>query len=115
MAITNLSCGQRLKLTDIIPNNSELQLGISCNSPGLAIDFSCFGLDVNGKLSNDRYMTFFNQPSTPCGGVSLNTPVGDNAGFTIVLQKLPDAISRLIVTAAIDGNGTMSQLTSSYI
>ena len=115
MAITNLSCGQRLKLTDIIPNNSEFQLGIACNGSGLAIDFSCFGLDVNGKLSDDRYMIFFNQSSTPCGGVSLNTPVGDNAGFTIALQKLPDAISRLIVTAAIDGNGTMSQLTSSDI
>ena len=115
MATTNLSRGQRLKLTEIIPNNSEFQLGIACSGSGLAIDFSCFGLDVNGKLSNDRYMTFFNQPSTPCGGVSLNTPVRDNAGFTIALQKLPDAISRLIVTAAIDGNGTMSQLTSGYI
>lgn len=112
MATMNILRGQRLKLTDIIPNNNEFQLGIVCHSPGLVIDFSCFGLDAHGKLSDDRYMTFFNQPSTPCGGVSLSVPAGDHSGFTIALQKLPVTIHRLTITAAIDGKGIMSQLTS---
>lgn len=115
MATMTLSRGQRIKLTDIISNGNEFQLGITCNSPGLTIDFSCFGLDASEKLSDDRYMTFFNQPSTPCGGVNLSTPTGDSAGFAITLPKLPTTIHHLTVTAAIDGSGTMSQLKNGYV
>ena len=115
MAIINISRGQRIKLTDIISSGNEFQLGVACNSPGLVIDFSCFGLDASGKLSDDRYMTFFNQPSTPCCGVSLSTPTGDSAGFAITLQKLPTTIHHLTITAAIDGSGTMSQLKNGYV
>ena len=115
MAAMTILRGQRLKLVDIIPDDSEFQLGIVCNSPGLTIDFACFGLDANEKLSDDRYMTFFNQPTTPCGGVSLNTPAGDSFGFAIALQKIPTTIYRLTVTAAVDGDGTMSQLNNSFI
>lgn len=115
MAAMTILRGQRLKLADIIPDDSEFQLGIVCNNSGLTIDFACFGLDANGKLSDDRYMTFFNQPTTPCGGFSLNTPAGDSFGFAIALQKIPTTICRLIVTAAVDGDGTMSQLNNSFI
>ncbi|MFZ4791214.1 MAG: SUMF1/EgtB/PvdO family nonheme iron enzyme [Candidatus Competibacteraceae bacterium] len=115
MTVMNISRGQRIKLTDIISNGNEFQLGIACNSPGLVVDFSCFGLDASEKLSDDRYMTFFNQPATPCGGVSLSPPTGDSAGFAITLQKLPTIIHHLIITAAIDGSGTMSQLKNGYV
>lgn len=115
IATMNILRGQRLKLTDIISDNSEFQLGIAWTSLGGDIDVSCFGLDAHEKLSDDRYLTFFNQPTTPCGGVSLSTPVDDNTGFTVALQKLPSTICRLMITAAIDGVGTMSQLTSGYI
>ena len=56
----NIARGQRLNLTDVIPNNSEFELGVTTKASGLVIDFSCFGLDLNGKLSDESYMTFFN-------------------------------------------------------
>ncbi len=115
MTVMNISRGQRIKLTDIISSGNEFQLGIACGSPGLVVDFSCFGLDASEKLSDDRYMTFFNQPATPCGGVSLSPPTGDSAGFAITLQKLPTTIHHLMITAAIDGSGTMSQLKNGYV
>ncbi|MBK1717660.1 TerD family protein [Thiocystis violacea] len=111
----NFSRGQRAKITDLAPNGQRFSLGIAINAPGLIIDFACFGLDAGGKLSDERYMTFFNQPSTPCGGVALATPAGDMAGFSFDLGRLPASIERLTITAAIDGAGTMSRIASGHI
>jgi stress response protein SCP2 len=111
----NISRGQRLNLTDVIPNSGEFDLGITANTAGLIIDFSCFGLDLNGKLSDESYMTFFNQPCTPCRGVSLSASAEEGFNFAIALERLPATINRLVMTAAIDGDGTMSQLTSGHI
>lgn len=106
--------GQRFKLNDLMPNANPFSLGIVIDSP-LIIDFSCFGLDAAGKLADDRYMTFYNQPTTPCGGVKLYTPPGDRAGFAVALQKLPDSLARLVITASIEGEGVMSMLRGGYL
>ena len=111
----NLTRGQRAKIADLVPNSQRFTLGVAINAPGMVIDFACFGLDAQGRLSDDRYMTFFNQPTTPCGGVALATPAGDTAGFAIDLARLPATIERLTVTAAIDGAGTMSRIASGHI
>ena len=108
----NLIKGQRLALSGLVTDNA-VQLGIK--NAGLALDFACFGLDAHGKLSDDRYMTFFNQPRTPCGGVEAAVPPGDAAGFSYQLDRLPASIERLVVTAAIDGAATMAQLGSGYL
>lgn len=115
MTAISLSRGQRINLTDIVPDNSEFQIDIACSSLGLAIDFSCFGLDDNEKLLDECYRIFFDQPSTPCGGIFLKSLIKDNALFTISLQKLPTTISRLAIIVAIDGNGTMSQIVNGYV
>jgi tellurite resistance protein TerA len=106
--------GQRFKLADLTANPSQFSIGVKIDAP-LMIDFSCFGLDAQGKLSDDRYMTFYNQPATPCGGVKLYTPPGDRAGFAFNLQRLPDNISRLAVTASIEGEGTMSMMKEGHL
>jgi len=93
----NLIKGQRLALSGLVTGN-VVQLGLA--SAGVALDFACFGLDAAGKLSDDRYMTFFNQPRTPCGGVEAAAPSGDAAGFSYQLERLPASIERLVVTAA---------------
>jgi tellurite resistance protein TerA len=111
MPITTLSRGQRLKLTDILPDNQPFQLGLNCYGSNLTVDFVCFGLDAQGKLSDDRYMIFFNQPKSPCNGVSLISLPDNQGGFSIDLPQLPGTIHRLTIAAAIDGQGTMSQLT----
>ncbi|MBK1721654.1 TerD family protein [Thiocystis violacea] len=111
----NLTRGQRAKIADLVPGGQSLILGVAAEAPGLVIDFACFGLDAQGKLSDERYMTFFNQPTTPCGGVRLETPPGDTTGFAIDLGKLPATIERLTITAALDGAGTMSQISRGHI
>ena len=104
--------GQRLALAGLVTGN-VLQLGIA--GEGVALDYACFGLDAAGKLSDDRYMTFFNQPRTPCGAVEAQAPAGDPAGFHFQLDRLPASIERLVITAAVDGAATLSQLGSGYL
>jgi len=104
--------GQRLALAGLVTGN-VLQLGIA--GQGVALDYACFGLDAVGKLSDDRYMTFFNQPRTPCGAVEVRAPAGDPAGFHFQLDRLPASVERLVITAAIDGAATLSQLGSGYL
>ena len=111
----NLARGQRAKIADLVPNGQRFTLGVAASAPGLTLDFACFGLDGQGKLADERYMTFFNQPTTPCGGVGLATSAGDAAGFMIDLGKLPASIERLTLTAAIDGVGTMSRIDSGHV
>jgi stress response protein SCP2/tellurite resistance protein len=69
-------------------------------------------LDADSKLADDRYMTFYNQPITPCGAVQFKCPANNTATFHVDLEKLPVSIERLVIAASIDGDGTMSQLTS---
>lgn len=111
----NLTRGQRAKIADLVPNGQRFTLGVAIDAPGMTIDFACFGLDGQGKLSDERYMTFFNQPATPCGGVRLETPTGDTTGFAIDLGKLPASIERLTITAALEGAGAMSQINRGHV
>ena len=103
--------GQKTKLSDLGVDNN-LVVGLIYNSPGILIDFSCFGLDKDNKLSDDRYLQFFNQPSSPCNSINASY-TSDKATFTIDLSKLPQTIEKLVFTAAIDTVGkTMSQINN---
>jgi len=104
-----LSRGERLPLAPIVPDGA-LQAGLSAQ--GLALDFACFALDARGKLVDERYMTFFNQPESPCGGVRAGAVGGFRDGFLFQLNRLPASVERVTITASIDGGGTMAQLRS---
>ncbi|EIC29999.1 MULTISPECIES: VWA domain-containing protein [Methylomicrobium] len=111
-----ISKGQRLPLSSLFAGASQaVQVGLDINGLETAVDFACFGLDAQQKLSDDRYMVFYNQPKTPCGSVELAVPAGDQTGFLCRLDRLPASIDRLVFTAAIDGNGTMRQIRSGHL
>ena len=97
-----LERGERLPLAQFAPDG-VLQAGLSAQ--GLALDFACFALDAGGKLADERYMTFFNQPATPCGAVAV-----DAGGFRFRLASLPAWVERLSIVASTDGGALMSQL-----
>lgn len=103
-----ISRGQRLKLADLGLDGQPFSIALTLANSGLVLDSACFGLDAARKLSDDRYMTFFNQPASPCGAVKL---AGDGR-FDFDLAKLPASIESLTMTLAIDGAGTMSKLGS---
>ena len=102
-----LSRGQKIKLADLTPA-LQLRAQISAQASGLTFDFSCFGIDGNGQLSDDRYFVFYNQTASPEGAIKLAS-----AGtFDLDLAHVPASIARLVFVATIDGNGTMANLQS---
>jgi stress protein len=74
-------------------------------------DFCCFGVDGNGKLSDDRYMIFYNQKMSPNGEISVED-IPDGARYTLKLSAVPDFVNRLVFTVSIDGNKTMGEMNS---
>ena len=74
-------------------------------------DFCCFGVDGNGKLSDERYMIFYNQKMSPNGEISVED-IPDGARYTLKLSAVPDFINRLVFTVSIDGNKAMGEMNS---
>ncbi len=105
--------GEKVKLSDY---TSAAQLEVEVNvSSDFEIDVACFGLDKDKKLSDDRYMVFYNQLQSPLGEIQLQSHHNGRGSFIIDLSKLPAAFQNLVFTATIDGNGTMGVITSGSI
>jgi stress response protein SCP2 len=101
--------GEKVKLQQFTTNETVIvETKIDAT---FAIDFTCFGLDSNRQLTDDRYMIFYNQLSTPEKAMMLDEQLGQSA-FTIHLNKLPSSVSYLVFTATIDGEQTMRQINS---
>lgn len=107
----DIARGQRIKLQDLVPSGTRFDFDLQLDAGGISLDTACFGLDAERKLSDERYMTFFNQPTTPCKGVSLDGATR----FEFDLERLPSSIASLVVTLAIDGPGTMNGLRPSAL
>jgi stress response protein SCP2 len=111
--VKTIDKGQRLKLSDLFAG-SRFEASLAAAGPGLTLDFACFCLDAAGKLSDENYMTFFNQPTSPCGGVAFTAASG-GAKFAFDLDRLPASIDRLVLTAALDGAGAMGELSAGSV
>lgn len=109
-----VACGQRLALKDLGIDDT-MTVDVTLPIPGVDTDFALFGLDAASQLSDDRYMIFYNQPTSPCGGVRLVSPGSSPVRFEIALSRIPSTINRLTVTAAIDGAATMGQTTGGVL
>lgn len=99
--------GQKGKLQDLGCGNS-FTVGMDIQAPGIAVDVSCFGLDGSDRLSDDRYMVFYNQLASPEGAVRLEP--GAMPRFAVNLDLLPATVAKLVFVAAIDGAQTMRAL-----
>lgn len=74
-------------------------------------DSCCFGVDEADQLSDDRYMVFYNQPSSP--GAEIKWRQSEGGGeYEVSLCTLPESIRKLVFTVSIDGEGTMGQIES---
>ena len=100
--------GMRDKLSKYIAIDSEIIVKMSMDGTA-AYDFCCFGVDKAGKLSDDRYMIFYNQTASPNREIVLQS-AGGSSEFHISLAKLPPEIDKLVFTASIDGAGTMGEI-----
>ena len=104
-----LTRGQRDKLSKYINPSAIINIDMSIIGQSV-YDFCCFGVDAAGKLSDDRYMIFYNQTVAPNNEINY-TASNNSAKFSINLSALPQSIDKLVFTASIDGNGTMGNIT----
>ena len=103
--------GFRGKLEDYLNISQPVQVKIS--TVGNAVyDTCCFGVDSQEKLSDDRYMIFYNQPQSPNREIEYSQ---NSDLYTMRLESLPAKIEKLVFTVSIDGNGTMGQIQSHTI
>ncbi len=109
-----LQRGEKAKLGDL-GLSDPVVVGVAVNGPA-TYDISCFGIDANGKLIDDRYMVFYNQTSSPAGEVTAAGPGdGDRERFTVKTAALPAWVERLVFTVTIDGSSTMRDVQSGYV
>ncbi|MEU3487877.1 TerD family protein [Streptomyces massasporeus] len=107
--------GHKARISDLTAG-TDLYVGVQIAGPGLSFDISCFGLDADERLSDDRYFVFFNQPKSPEESIQLlGAQAGDTESFRVTLDRIPSQIQKLSFTATIDGAGQMSQIASGYI
>lgn len=107
--------GHKARISDLTAG-TDLYVGVQISGPGLSFDISCFGLDAEERLSDDRYFVFFNQPKTPEESIQLlGAQAGDTESFRVTLDRIPQQIQKLSFTATIDGAGQMSQVGPGYI
>jgi len=105
--------GQKVKLSDA-GIGSQLTVDIAIASPPTPIDVSAFGLDAQGKLSDDRYMVFYNQRTSPCGGLQV-ADGGTTGRFQLDLDRLPATIQKIVFVATLDGDSAMSRIGASSL
>ncbi|MEU5515904.1 TerD family protein [Streptomyces griseoaurantiacus] len=107
--------GHKARISDLTAG-TDLYVGVQIAGPGLTFDISCFGLDAEERLSDDRYFVFFNQPKTPEESIQLlGAQAGDTESFRVTLDRIPPHIQKLSFTATLDGAGQMSQIGPGYL
>ena len=105
--------GQRDKLEKYVNVNQELEVVMNITG-GAVYDFSCFGLDPQGMLSDDTYMVFYNQPQSPNKEIRYQA-MGTGAQFFVNLHQLPAKIQKLAFTVSIDGAGNMGMISNHIV
>lgn len=105
--------GEKVKLMDFT-SSLQIQVEIEVQS-NFEMDITCFGLDADKKIIDDRYMIFYNQIQSPFNEIQLQTYSSGKGTFQIDLSKLPASAQYLVFTATIDGNGTMGTISSGML
>lgn len=110
--------GMRDKIGKYIDTDSEICVEMSINGTSV-YGFCCFGVDKSGRLSDDRYMVFYNQTMSPGREITFipekpMEPGKHSAKFCIHLSKLPLDIDKLVFTASIDGDDTMGEIAAHH-
>jgi stress response protein SCP2 len=104
--MTTIQKGFRCKLEDYVNPTNEITVEITVSGQSV-YDYSCFGVDGADKLSDDQYMIFYNQTSSPANEITLSQNT-TGAIYHIHLSRLPLSINKLVFTVSIDGSGTMN-------
>ena len=97
----NLIKGQKARIQDIIGSDA-FEVGVYINA-SMTIDITCFGLDEKKQLSDDRYMIFYNQMSSPEKSIEMTENNQNKRTFKVNIKMMPSTIKNIVLTATNDG------------
>ncbi|AGX87438.1 DNA translocase FtsK [Candidatus Symbiobacter mobilis] len=109
-----LQKGQRISLAQVLDLHQPFVVGMQTPVPQGEVDGACFGLDGNGRVADERYVTYYNQPMTPCGGVQLASPRGDQEGFELLLDAVPAHIVRFLFVMTVDDESSFADMRGGH-
>lgn len=107
----NIIKGQKIKLEQLFPSLTFQVILDLPSIEGCELDTSCFGLDNEGKLSDEQFFIFYNQTNAPNDAIVME----DATHFLIDLTKLPSTITKLVFVMTIDGDRAMNALADSTL
>ena len=106
---TKMLCrGERGYLRDYINAHEIFDVVLEINGNAV-YDYVCFGLNGMDNLVDDRYMVFYNQPRAPKGAI-ICSDINGCRRFSILLDRLPAFVTKLVFTISIDGTGIMRDI-----
>jgi stress response protein SCP2 len=102
-----LTKGENVALQNVIDDVFMVGVGWKAQTGQIDIDVSAFLVNAQGKVSSDNDFIFYNQLSSKCGCVKLNTePLNNKSAFFVDTSKIPAHIQRVVfVLTAADVNG----------
>lgn len=112
-----LMIGEKVKLLDYVSEatlKNGLHIEVSLASP-VPCHVSCFGLDAQKQLSDDRYRVFYNQKASPHQEIKLLSEGNNLSTFEIHLSLLPQHIGTLVFAVEPDAHKPMSQVTAGFL
>ena len=105
-----LTTGQKQPLSNLIGSQQQFEIRLQFNAP-FEMDYSCFGLNKEGKLQHDDYMTFFNQPQSPKQEVGYQKTAQHETFQFNLAQISTTSPQRYVICATIDHpSAVMSQI-----
>jgi DNA polymerase-3 subunit epsilon len=107
---------------DLAPDDLRLNLAASWQTTATGdehttydVDLVAFALRSDGLVREDDDFVFYNQPSTPDGGIRLTIDGSCEQGVDLDLESLPADTTRIRVAAAIDGETTFGTVGAVHL
>lgn len=107
--------GQKIKLSQVADPSHTLMIRLNLPATSLVLDVAAFGLDASQQLSDDRYMIFYNQKTSPCQAIRFQSTHHRQTDFMVDLNTLPPQIEKIVLTLTIDGAESMAMLPASTV
>lgn len=107
----NISKGQKLSLEKELSNKSFTVALNWEQLPSYDIDTSILLLGNSGKLEKEENFIFYNNLTSPCGGVKIDnvSKAGYKKTITLDLSKISNDVSRIMFILTIDNGDTLNQ------
>lgn len=85
-----------------LADRGEVLVDLRWDLPRDDLDFVCFALGGDGRVPNDSWFLFYNQPIAPGGSIRLDPATSSHASLLLDLDQVPLHIQRCVFAATLE-------------